>query len=63
MVGLDFLDCQGPETGGPVNDMYSNWNNDPSEPNQAGARTMLTLQTIVLALLVHGMILQILVHH
>ena len=31
-----FLGGQGPETGGPVNSMYSNWNNNPSEPNQAG---------------------------
>ena len=36
-AGIPFWIGQGPETGGgPVNGMYSNWNNDPSEPNQAG---------------------------
>ena len=36
-TGTPFWIGQGPETGGgPVNGMYSNWNNDPSEPNQAG---------------------------
>ncbi|MEC7831642.1 MAG: choice-of-anchor L domain-containing protein, partial [Bacteroidota bacterium] len=36
-TGLPFWVGQGPETGGgPVNGMYSNWNNNPSEPNQAG---------------------------
>ena len=35
--GIPFWIGQGPETGGaPVNGMYSNWNTDPSEPNQAG---------------------------
>ena len=37
VAGTPFWIGQGPETGGgPVNGMYSNWNNDPSEPNQAG---------------------------
>ena len=36
-TGIPFWIGQGPETGGgPVNGMYSNWNNNPSEPNQAG---------------------------
>ena len=36
-AGLPFWVGQGPETGGgPVIGMYSNWNTNPSEPNQAG---------------------------
>ena len=36
-AGLPFWVGQGPETGGgPVTGMYSNWNTNPSEPNQAG---------------------------
>ncbi|MFL2610328.1 MAG: choice-of-anchor L domain-containing protein, partial [Flavobacteriaceae bacterium] len=35
--GIQFWLGEGaPTGGGPVNGMYSNWNNDPAEPNQSG---------------------------
>ena len=55
-AGTNFWN--GDFTGNAVNGMYSNWNNNPEEPNQAGDEDYAHITDIQLALLDHGTIYQ-----
>ena len=45
-AGINFWNGNQPN-GNPVAGMYSNWNNDPLEPNQSGDEDYAHIRTIV----------------